>query len=145
MAGKRVGTITCWRKSSPNIGIFRMIPESGHNIPFYKAGQYMALQRNDCRLTKKVVRDDKKIEYVTILCARDDPKGGRSRIATSLPPRHRHSRSEVKLSHMRVSLFLTFFDFLDIDLAWHMRCCGFTRVIRNAQRTRRITRNIDFP
>ena len=82
MAGKRVGTITYWRKSSPNIGIFRMIPESGHNIPFYKAGQYVALQRNDCRLTKKVVREDKSVI----------PNEDRSRIPTPLPPRHRGPR-----------------------------------------------------
>src|SRR5262249_32663657 len=57
----------------------RLVPEGGSKFPSYKAGQYMALQRNDCRLTKKVVGDGKKIEYPTVL----DPQGALKRGAVT--------------------------------------------------------------
>ena len=52
------------------------MPEGVSKFPSYKAGQYMALQRNDCRLTKKVVGDGKKVEYTTVLDAQGVPKRG---------------------------------------------------------------------
>jgi ferredoxin-NADP reductase len=42
------------------------MPEDGQPFPGYKAGQYIALQRNDCRLTKKVIHEDRTVEYVTL-------------------------------------------------------------------------------
>ncbi|HEX9445177.1 MAG TPA: hypothetical protein VGA73_13715, partial [Candidatus Binatia bacterium] len=42
----------------------------------YKAGQYVALQRNDCRLTKKIVKDGGQVEYATVLDAEGKPKRG---------------------------------------------------------------------
>ncbi len=76
MADKRVGSIVYWRKSVPSLGVFRLMPEEGYKFPAYKAGQYIALQRNDCRLTKKIVGPDKKVEYVTILDDHDNWKRG---------------------------------------------------------------------
>ena len=76
MADKRVGMIDYWRKSSSILGVFRLQPEDGCKFPPYKAGQYMALQRNDCRLTKKVIHPDKKVEYITILDDKGNPKRG---------------------------------------------------------------------
>jgi ferredoxin-NADP reductase len=32
---------------------FRLMPETGSTFPSYKAGQYIALRRDDCRLTRK--------------------------------------------------------------------------------------------
>ena len=52
------------------------MPEGVSRFPNYKAGQYMALQRNDCRLTKKVVRDGGKVEYPNVLDPQGNPKRG---------------------------------------------------------------------
>jgi len=76
MAEKKIGTVTSWRNSADILAIFRLMPESGSKFPKYKAGQYMALQRSDCRLTKKVVGAGGKAEYVTILDEKGNPKRG---------------------------------------------------------------------
>jgi ferredoxin-NADP reductase len=76
MAEKKVGTVSYWRYSSDILAVFRLFPENASKFPSYKAGQYMALQRNDCRLTKKVVRDGGKVEYPNVLDAQGNPKRG---------------------------------------------------------------------
>jgi ferredoxin-NADP reductase len=76
MAEKKVGIVNYWRYSSDILSVFRLFPEGASKFPSYKAGQYMALQRNDCRLTKKVVRDGGKVEYPNVLDAKDIPKRG---------------------------------------------------------------------
>jgi ferredoxin-NADP reductase len=76
MADKKTGTMTYWRYSSDVLAVFRLTPEAGSSFPNYKAGQYMALQRNDCRLTKKVVKDGGKVEYETVLDAEGKMKRG---------------------------------------------------------------------
>jgi ferredoxin-NADP reductase len=76
MAEKKIGTVTDWKYSSDVLAIFRFMPEAGSKFPTYKAGQYMALQRNDCRLTKKIVKDGGKVEYVTVLDDQGKPKRG---------------------------------------------------------------------
>ena len=76
MADKKIGTVTDWKYSSDVLAIFRFMPEAGSKFPTYKAGQYIALQRNDCRLTKKIVKDGGKVEYVTVLDDQGKPKRG---------------------------------------------------------------------
>ena len=76
MAVTRVGTVVYWRTSSPILAIFHLMPEEGSRFPPYKAGQYIALRRNDCRLTKKVVKEGGKVEYETILDGSGQPKRG---------------------------------------------------------------------
>jgi len=76
MADKKIGTMVSWRYSSDVLAVFRLAPEVGSRFPGYKAGQYMALQRNDCRLTKKLVKDGGKVEYETILDAEGKMKRG---------------------------------------------------------------------
>jgi ferredoxin-NADP reductase len=76
MADKKIGTVTDWKYSSDVLAIFRFMPEAGSKFPSYKAGQYMALQRNDCRLTKKIIKDGGKVEYVTVLDDQGKPKRG---------------------------------------------------------------------
>ncbi|HSE85567.1 MAG TPA: hypothetical protein VLJ79_05050 [Candidatus Binatia bacterium] len=76
MAEKKVGTVNYWRYSSDILGVFRLVPEGVGKFPSYKAGQYMALQRSDCRLTKKVVGAGGKVEYPTVLDAQGNPKRG---------------------------------------------------------------------
>lgn len=76
MADKKIGTVTDWKYSSDVLAVFRFMPEAGSKFPTYKAGQYMALQRNDCRLTKKIVKDGGKVEYATVLDDQGKPKRG---------------------------------------------------------------------
>lgn len=76
MAKTKVGTIHYWRNSSPVLAVFGLLPENGAKFPLYKAGQYIALQRNDCRLTKKVVHEDRRVEYVPVLDEQGKPKRG---------------------------------------------------------------------
>ena len=76
MAKTKVGTVFHWCQSSPLLAIFRLRPEDGHSFPPYKAGQYIALQRNDCRLTKKVIHEDRKVEYVTLYDDKGNIKRG---------------------------------------------------------------------
>jgi ferredoxin-NADP reductase len=59
MAGRKVGTVTYKKDLSSILTIFRLMPEKGSQFPASKAGQYIALRRDDCKLTKKVgVGDD---------------------------------------------------------------------------------------
>jgi ferredoxin-NADP reductase len=76
MAEKKVGNVNYWRYSSDILAVFRLLPAAGSKFPSYKAGQYMALQRGDCRLTKKAVADGGKVEYVTILDAQGNSRRG---------------------------------------------------------------------
>lgn len=59
MAGRKVGTVTYKQDLSSILTIFRLMPEEGGAFPPSKAGQYIALRRDDCKLTRKVgVGDD---------------------------------------------------------------------------------------
>ncbi len=54
MAERKVGTVVHWQDLSSILAIFRMMPQEGSRFPEYKAGQYVALRREDCKLTKKI-------------------------------------------------------------------------------------------
>lgn len=58
-----MGTITNWRQLSPLLALFRLQPEPGRSFPEYRAGQYIALRREDCRLTKRMVEADGRVRY----------------------------------------------------------------------------------
>ena len=60
----RTGTVTVWRQLSPVLATFRLAPEEGHRFPSYEAGQYMALRREDCRLTRRVTGPDGRPRYL---------------------------------------------------------------------------------
>jgi len=77
MANTKVGSVISWRNSSDVLAVFRLVPEEGNKFPDYRAGQYIALRRDDCRLTKKVVGSDGKAQYETIPGADGKPKRGR--------------------------------------------------------------------
>jgi len=64
MAEKKIGTVVYRRALSPLLEIFRLMPEQGSIFPAYKAGQYLALSRDNCKLTKKVVGDNGQMKYV---------------------------------------------------------------------------------
>jgi ferredoxin-NADP reductase len=55
MADWKTGRVTAWHSLSPVLAVFRLQAEDGARFPDYKAGQYIALRREDCRLTRRVV------------------------------------------------------------------------------------------
>lgn len=65
MAERKVGSVVHWQRLSPLLAVFRLVPEEGDRFPDYKAGQYIALRREDCRLTKRVKEPDGKTHYLT--------------------------------------------------------------------------------
>lgn len=76
MADLKVGTVVHWQKLSPILVVFRLMPESGTPFPDYKPGQYIALRRENCRLTKKVVGADRQPHYAADLDSNGKPKRG---------------------------------------------------------------------
>src|SRR5215475_5573209 len=76
MAKTKNGTVVWWQASTPGLAVFRLMPESGSSFPSYKAGQYIALGRRDCRLTRKSVGNDGEPCYVPDVDAGGAPKLG---------------------------------------------------------------------
>jgi len=64
MADWREGTAIDRRRLSPILEIFRLKPAPGERFPDYVPGQYIALRRDRCRLTKRVVAEDGRERYV---------------------------------------------------------------------------------
>jgi len=63
-AERKRGTVMYRQTLSPILEIFRVVPQDGTPFPEYKAGQYMALSREDCKLTKKIVSPEGELSYV---------------------------------------------------------------------------------
>ncbi len=76
MAERKVGTVVYRKDLSPILTIFRLLPESGSKFPGYTAGQYIALRRDDCKLTKKVIRANGEVDYVLDLAEHGNQKLG---------------------------------------------------------------------
>jgi len=76
MAELKVGTVVLWQNLSSVLARFRLMPEAGSRFPEYLAGQYMALKRQNCRLTKAVVNPDGQTRYVPDLDAAGNQKYG---------------------------------------------------------------------
>ncbi len=64
MAEIKTGAVVYRRTLSPIMEIFRLAPEPGSKFPGYKAGQYIALRRDNCKLTKRVIGEDRQPRYV---------------------------------------------------------------------------------
>jgi ferredoxin-NADP reductase len=64
MAERRKGRIRHWRQLSSTLALFRLEPAPGTPFPAYKAGQYIALRREDCRLTRRTVDARGHVHYV---------------------------------------------------------------------------------
>ena len=64
MAERKRGIVTYRETLSPILEIFRIVSLDGTHFPEYKAGQYMALSREDCKLTRKVVGPDGESMYM---------------------------------------------------------------------------------
>ncbi len=76
MAETKIGTTISRNDLSAILTVFRLKPEEGNSFPVYKAGQYIALRRNDCRLTKRVLGEDGVVSYVPDLDEQGNQKGG---------------------------------------------------------------------
>ena len=76
MADLKVGTAVDRRDLSSVLSIFRLKPENGTEFPAYVPGQYIALRRDRCRLTRKQVEADGKVRYVPDLDGSGQPKIG---------------------------------------------------------------------
>jgi len=76
MAERKVGTVFYWYNLSPLLSIFRFRPELGSQFPEYQAGQYIALRREDCKLTKVVAGPDGSVQYVPDLDEQGRQKRG---------------------------------------------------------------------
>lgn len=69
------GRIVEWRQLSSRLSLFRLLAPDGERFPAYQAGQYIALRRDDCLLTRKV-RDETGIRYVPDLDEQGKQKRG---------------------------------------------------------------------
>lgn len=76
VANWKVGTATDRRTLSPVLETFRLQPERGSRFPEYTPGQYIALRRNRCRLTRRVVEAGGRERYVADLDEAGQPKLG---------------------------------------------------------------------
>lgn len=75
MMDMRLGRISDWRSLSATLAIFRLAAENGGRFPPFVAGQYIALRRDDCLLTKKV-KEGNDVQYVPDLDADGRQKRG---------------------------------------------------------------------
>lgn len=76
MVERRVGTAVYWHRLSPLLALFRLTTEDGSRFPEYKAGQYVALRREGCNLTKKAVDAEGKVHYVPDVDEAGNPRRG---------------------------------------------------------------------
>jgi ferredoxin-NADP reductase len=76
MADWKRGRVTSWTALSPTLGIFRLMPAEDGPFPDYKAGQYIALRREDCMLTRRVTGDDGRTHYLPDLDEQGQPRRG---------------------------------------------------------------------
>ncbi|OFV93753.1 MAG: hypothetical protein A3H95_07245 [Acidobacteria bacterium RIFCSPLOWO2_02_FULL_64_15] len=76
MADFKVGTVARWQQLSPILATFILTPQDGNRFPDYEAGQYIALRRERCRLTKEEVGPDGQRRYVPDLDLSGNPKLG---------------------------------------------------------------------
>ena len=65
MAELKSGRIIEWHRLSPVLSLFRVVALDSSPFPGYQAGQYIALRREDCRLTRRIVGADGLPRYVT--------------------------------------------------------------------------------
>jgi ferredoxin-NADP reductase len=76
VAEKKTGRAATFERLSTVLATFRLQPEDGSPFPDYKAGQYMALSRADCKLTRRIVGPDGKADYAPDLDEQGQPKRG---------------------------------------------------------------------
>jgi ferredoxin-NADP reductase len=75
MAELKFGRIVEWNRLSPVLSLFRVVGLESSLFPAYEAGQYIALRRDDCLLTRKV-KEGNEVRYVPDLDANGKQKRG---------------------------------------------------------------------
>ena len=75
MAELKPGRIVEWHRLSTSLSLFRVVGMDGARFPPYEAGQYIALRRDDCLLTRKV-KEGTEIRYLPDLDAEGKQKRG---------------------------------------------------------------------
>ena len=85
MAEWKAGRVSSWTALSPTLALFRVMPEAGTPFPSYAAGQYIALRRDSCKLTRRVKDAAGRVHYVP-----DLDEGGVQRLG---PVAHSYSIS----------------------------------------------------
>ncbi len=73
---RRIGTIAAWADIVPGLSVFRLKSHPGTAFPDYKAGQYIALRREGCKLTVKVRDSEGAVRYEPLQNADGTPKLG---------------------------------------------------------------------
>ncbi len=76
MAERKVGRALTWQPLSPILSLFRLEPQDGTPFPDYKPGQYIALGRRDCWLTRKFPGPDGKTRYAHDVDEQGQPRRG---------------------------------------------------------------------
>src|SRR5881227_1904733 len=98
MADLKAGRIIEWHRLSASLSLFRLVAHDGARFPSYEAGQYIALRRDDCLLTRKV-KDGDEIRYVPDLDDQGRQKRGAVTHSSRSPPRRsRRSRGTISSS-----------------------------------------------
>jgi ferredoxin-NADP reductase len=106
MAEKKIGTLIYRRNLSPILAIFRLVPDEGTVFPPYEAGQYIALRRENCRLTKKLVGPDGRFVYAPELDESGQQKRG--------PVSHSYSIASAPYETL-LQRYLEFYVILHVD------------------------------
>jgi ferredoxin-NADP reductase len=75
MADLKTGRIQEWTRLSPVLSLFRVVGIESTPFPAYEAGQYIALRRDDCLLTRKV-KEGNEVRYLPDLDASGKQKRG---------------------------------------------------------------------
>lgn len=76
MAERKVGTVILRQTLSPILSLFRLMPQPGSRFPEYKPGQYIALRRDDCKLTQRVVDANGQVHFFPVLDEHGNLKRG---------------------------------------------------------------------
>jgi ferredoxin-NADP reductase len=76
MAAQKQGTIVHWQSLSPILAILRLASENGSHFPPYVPGQYIALRRENCRLTRRVTDADGHVTYAPDIDEKGAPRYG---------------------------------------------------------------------
>jgi ferredoxin-NADP reductase len=75
MAEIKPGRIVEWHRLSSSLSLFRVLGATGERFPSYEAGQYIALRRDDCLLTRKV-KNGTEVRYIPYLDEQGKQKRG---------------------------------------------------------------------
>jgi ferredoxin-NADP reductase len=76
MPETRTGTVASWHQLSPTAASFRLAPQASLPFPAYAAGQYIALRRESCRLTRRVAGPDGRPRFLPDLDERGRQRRG---------------------------------------------------------------------